>query len=873
WLVLGTAPFDKGNDPFADAPPGGLLSEAPDEGDLSYGMAWKLFESTEGGQLDLIGRGYEQEEYVSAYLHAYVFSSTERTMTLWVGSDDGIQVFVNGTEVHRNWVLRGWKPDQDRFRIRLGAGWNRLLVRVSNYSGGFGASARLLDAEGLRSRAARPDDYAPVRTPPFIDLVESRIGPSLVKNDAGALELTIVTDVRNLGTEPAAGAALHASSDDGGVDVTRTFTVQPGSSELVLPLEPIEVARTVASGSDLLMRLDWTGEAATRGLAAGMGPRDVLRVVIGDPPLRESLPVDSFTVARFLDDWSRGERFRPDLLDGEESFRDLLDAFVRGDDEAFRSGWVGLERQLEQGAEAIKRHRITFVGNSHIDMAWLWDRDETIEVVDMTYDQALKFVDEFPFFNYAQSQMQTYAWVESLFPEMMQRIDAAVEAGRWIPVGGMWVEPDCNLPSGESFVRQLLYGKGWIRDRYGIDIRVGWNPDSFGYSRTLPMIFKGAGIDYFITQKIGWNDTTEFPHRLFWWEAPDGSRVLSYFPFTYVDDARPEVLAERLIDQQDQQPGLEDMLNLYGVGDHGGGPTREMIQRYIAMSTLKTFPTVEHATPISFMERVEDKYQGRIPVWKDELYLEYHRGTFTTQAEIKRRNRRMESALESAEKFATVAEALVEDYRYPDEWLDGAWLRTLFNQFHDILPGSSIPDVYEDARADFDEAESFVESAGRGALEVLADRVTTNARKGVPVVVFNPLSWSRSEVVSVPLRQLRFEGESFEVTDSTGTAVPAQPSEDGLLFLALDVPGIGYRTFWVRRSSGPIDETDLAAEKNGDRFLLLNNKVRAEIDARTGDLRSVVLLPSGGEMLAPQGGNVLQLFGDEPDMWDAWNIG
>jgi alpha-mannosidase len=305
----------------------------------------------------------------------------------------------------------------------------------------------------------------------------------------------------------------------------------------------------------------------------------------------------------------------------------------------------------------------------------------------MTYDQALKFVDEFPFFNYAQSQMQTYAWVESLFPEMMQRIDAAVEAGRWIPVGGMWVEPDCNLPSGESFVRQLLYGKGWIRDRYGIDIRVGWNPDSFGYSRTLPMIFKGAGIDYFITQKIGWNDTTEFPHRLFWWEAPDGSRVLSYFPFTYVDDARPEVLAERLIDQQDQQPGLEDMLNLYGVGDHGGGPTREMIQRYIAMSTLKTFPTVEHATPISFMERVEDKYQGRIPVWKDELYLEYHRGTFTTQAEIKRRNRRMESALESAEKFATVAEALVEDYRYPDEWLDGAWLRTLFNQFHDSGSG------------------------------------------------------------------------------------------------------------------------------------------------------------------------------------------
>jgi alpha-mannosidase len=422
-------------------------------------------------------------------------------------------------------------------------------------------------------------------------------------------------------------------------------------------------------------------------------------------------------------------------------------------------------------------------------------------------------------------------------------------------------------------VRQLLYGKGWVLDRYGIDIRVGWNPDSFGYAWTLPMIFKGAGIDYFVTQKIGWNDTTEFPHRLFWWEAPDRSRVLGYFPFTYVDDAQPEKLAERLEHQEEQQPGLRDMLNLYGVGDHGGGPTREMIERYVAMSKLEAFPKVEHATPLEFMERVERQYTNQIPVWKDELYLEYHRGTFTTQGAVKRRNRGMESALESAEKLAAMADALVEDFRYPDRRLDGAWLRTLFNQFHDILPGSSIAEVFEDAHADYDEAEELVAAAMEKSFGALAGEIKTTGAKGKPVVVFNPLSWNRSEVVSVPVQDLGLEHEAFGVVDAEGATIPAQVAGDRLLFLAKDVPGIGYRTFWVRQAPKKGIETALCLESGEDRFVLDNDAVRAEIDTQSGDLRSVVLLPTGQEMLSPEGGNVLQLFGDIPDQWDAWNIG
>lgn len=871
WLALGTIPFDKDADPFDTPPPPGLLDAAPVAGDTFDEMTWQEAAATDNGHVSLLNRGWEREEIVTAYLLTYVHSNAEGLYTVSVGSDDGIQAFSNGTEVHRNWTRRGWDPDQDRFTVRLQIGWNRLLLRVANYYGGFGASAVILRAGTMSAGATPPSGFRPAEIAPYVVFGPTRLDPGLVADEAGKLAVSAVTTVRNLGTAVAEPVRLRVTADNATVGLSAECSLAPGPSDIPIRLDPEMAARSVAAGTDLRLHLEWGGKMGETRVDAG--PQDLLRIVSGDPPLREGLPVSSTDMARLLDNWSWGARFRPDLFADETDLRALLINYVYPDDEAFRAAWITASGRISRAAEAIKQQRITFVGNAHIDMAWLWNRAETIEVVDMTFDQALKFMDEFPFFNYAQSQMQAYAWTEELFPEMMQRLDAAVQAGRWIPVGGMWVEPDCNLPSGESFVRQLLYGKGWIRDRYGIDIRVGWNPDSFGYAWTLPMIFKGAGIDYFITQKIGWNDTTEFPHRLFWWQAPDGSRVLGYFPFTYTDDARPERMAERLAHQQEQQPGLVDMLNLYGVGDHGGGPTREMIERYVAMSELEGFPAVEHATPLSFMERAEKKYREQIPVWDDELYLEYHRGTFTSQAEMKLRNRRMESALEAAEKLAAMADALVDSYEYPDEHLDGAWLRTLFNQFHDILPGSSIPEVFEDARADYAEAEALVSVALHGALDSLEAQITTNEREGVPVVVFNPLSWARSEVVGVPLMDLRLYPESLKVVDAHGTVLPSQMSGDHLLFLAENVPGIGYRTFWVNKRPKSVAKTALRADRTEDRFVVKNEAVRAEIDARSGDLRSLIMLHSGWEMLGREGGNVLQLFGDVPSQWDAWNIG
>ncbi|MHC5025055.1 MAG: glycoside hydrolase family 38 N-terminal domain-containing protein, partial [Planctomycetota bacterium] len=403
WLVLGTVPFEKDVDPFDEPVPAELLAEGPDDGDVFEGMRWTASPATEDGLVDLIGRGLDPQEFCSAYLHAYVFSPETGSATVSVGSDDGIQVFVNGTEVHRNWTLRGFVPNQDEFPVRLGSGWNRLLLRVANYSGGFGASAAVLEADRLESVAARPADYVAVRTPPWLDLVDSRPEPRLVRDDGGGLALKILSELRNLGTDAAPDVVLRVTTTDGNVDSAATFVIPPGRSELALVLDPERVARSVATGAGLRLRLEHDGPVGTDEVAVDAGVRDFLGIVTGKPALRNRIPVGSESIARLLKSWRWGQRFRPDLFENEGGFRALLSAYLDEDDRSFGQQWGNLRHEMKRGAEAIRAQRITFVGNSHIDMAWLWDREETKEVVELTYDQALKFIDEFSFFNYAQS--------------------------------------------------------------------------------------------------------------------------------------------------------------------------------------------------------------------------------------------------------------------------------------------------------------------------------------------------------------------------------------------------------------------------------------------------------------------------------------
>ena len=219
-------------------------------------------------------------------------------------------------------------------------------------------------------------------------------------------------------------------------------------------------------------------------------------------------------------------------------------------------------------------------GNSHIDAAWLWPWTETVDVVKRTFGTALQLMYEYPHYTYTQSAAQYNEWMAEKYPDMNDQIKQRIKEGRWEMVGGMWVEPDLNMPDGESLVRQLLVGKRWYQKNYGVDVRIGWNPDSFGYTWQLPQIYKKSGVDYFVTQKMTWNDTNQLPFKLFWWESPDGSKVLTYFPHDYANDnLDPVRLAHDTVQARERAPGMTDMMDLYGIGDHGGGPTRAILDQ------------------------------------------------------------------------------------------------------------------------------------------------------------------------------------------------------------------------------------------------------------------------------------------------------
>ncbi|MCR4439735.1 MAG: alpha-mannosidase [bacterium] len=563
--------------------------------------------------------------------------------------------------------------------------------------------------------------------------------------------------------------------------------------------------------------------------------------------------------AALLDDLRFGEMYAPGSDFGQaELWTRPVEAFQAADAGGLRAALQEFRERSEPLRRAMKQDTIHVVGNAHIDMAWLWRWQETVQVCEQTFRQALEFMGKDSTFTYAQSQAQAYQWMECFHPEILAGIKEMVRRGQWLVVGGMWVEPDCNLPAGEALVRQILLGKQYLREKLGVDPRVGWTPDTFGYAWTLPQIYKKSGIDYFVTSKLWWNDTTPPEHQLFWWESPDGSRILTVVPLSYVEELGEERTLRTLLDFR-QATGVNHALVLYGVGDHGGGPTKEMLARFDHMAETRLYPTVVKSSAEAFFRATETKLD--LPIVRNELYLQTHRGTYTTQGAIKKRNRQMEVLLETAEKFASFA-----PLPYPEQELRRAWQGTLFNQFHDILPGSSIPEVYKDAHALYDSCQALAGSALQAALEALCAEIDTRG-KGMPVVVFNPLSWDRSDVAWVRLPGPLLE-QSYEVVDANGVLHAAQLHEDGLLFEVSGVPGVGYKVFWLR----PAARRFWPDAPQAVPWTVQNGAWEVKLNAETGDIASVVDRTSGREVLAGPG-NQLQFFEDQPAEYDAWNIG
>lgn len=584
-------------------------------------------------------------------------------------------------------------------------------------------------------------------------------------------------------------------------------------------------------------------------------------------PQRQERPVSQVyqQLASSKEFQNLSERFEKALMNFD------MESLQNGNFSKVESSLNKFYKSVKSISRFAKKYSIFIAGNSHIDLAWLWRWRETVEVAKETFSTIMDNMEEYPDIIYIQSQAQAYKWMEEYYPEVFERIKEKVEEGRWEVIGGMWAEPDCNLIDGESFIRQILYGKRYFKEKFGVDVKIGWNPDSFGYNWNMPQFFKKSGIDSFVTQKISWNDTNIFPYFLFWWEAPDGSKILSYFPPTgYVGRLYAERMANGL-KQFEKNTGKKDVFILYGLGNHGGGPNREMLNRARGYEKQSIFPKIKHSHFSQYLKKIKKTDLESLPVWKDELYLEYHRGTYTTQAETKKFNRKSEVLLSNAEKISSFAFLLGKDYGHKN--LKNAWEKVLMNQFHDILPGSSINPVYEDARESYLEAQNLAKKELFESLKHIAGKIdTSQGEKGIPLIVLNSLSWDRDGVIKVKL-PAEFQGEAKVLSDS-GEEIPSQvitsPEGTILCFIAKGVPALGCKTYKMQKGKG---ETYASSLKAGE-TTLENRFFRVTLHPQTGNIISIFDKLEKGEVLAPLGqGNQLQLMEDIPDQWDAWNIG
>jgi len=570
---------------------------------------------------------------------------------------------------------------------------------------------------------------------------------------------------------------------------------------------------------------------------------------------------------------TREEKDRLMVLLQDQASRLDVNALGKGDTLGFLASLNDMKTRLVPVRDFVKRYTLFFDANAHIDAAWLWRDLETKEVCHNTFNSVLNMMDARPDFTYTQSAAAYYDWMETLYPETFRRIQERIKEGRWEIVGGMWVEPDCNLPSGESWMRHLLYAKQYFRKKFGTTVKIGWNPDSFGYTWNMPEFYVNAGIDAFITQKIGWNERNVFPYRLFWWESPDGSRVLSYFPFDYVNTVDDPFQLVDWLRQFDANTGMTKMMILFGVGDHGGGPTNEMLDRIERLKSLDMFPAIEYGTTATYISWLKAQDLATLPVWKDELYLEYHQGTYTTQAKMKEWNRKSEVLLTNAEKFSSLASLFAAD-RYHGSDLEEAWRNVLFNQFHDILPGSGIRENYIDATEKYNASDAIGSFELQRALSVLSGEASAGRSHGLPVVVFNPLSWKRTDIVAFQLPDdPTLSGGLHRVFDANGKEIPAQIVEKDkyhreILFRAENVPSLGYKVYDIR---GP-ENVPLASDLIISEHAVENEFYRVTVDTGTGWISSIIDKRNGKELLTGNG-NELQLLEDKPKSWDAWNVG
>jgi alpha-mannosidase len=541
------------------------------------------------------------------------------------------------------------------------------------------------------------------------------------------------------------------------------------------------------------------------------------------------LLADIWTLRGLMDELPEGSSRRHEILRALEDMLDVLDPEgIPATAQAARDALAGV---LAKPASA-SAHRIVATGHAHIDSAWLWPLRETVRKCARTFTNVMDLMDEHPDFVFSCSSAQQYLWMKEHHPQVFARIREKVAAGQFVPVGGMWVESDTNMPGGEAMARQFIAGKRFFLDEFGVECEEAWMPDSFGYSGALPQIVAAAGSRWFVTQKISWNQINTMPHHTFWWEGIDGTRVFTHFPpvDTYISELSGKELAHAERNFSEKGRATTSLVP-FGWGDGGGGPTREMIQATHRTANLEGSPRVTMGTAREFFEDAQAEYP-QAPVWSGEMYLELHRGVFTSQLRTKQGNRRNEALLRQAELWAATAalrtRGRADAYVYPREALERAWQTVLLLQFHDILPGSSIAWVHREAEQRHAAVTETLEGIIGAALAALAE--------------------------------VAHDGSGPAECAGHDLVVNASP------FAREGVPALGAAPLAASHPAVTVTEGADGAT------VLDNGVIRAVVDAR-GLVTSLIAHADGREAIAPgQPANVLRLHRDLPNLWDAWDL-
>ena len=595
----------------------------------------------------------------------------------------------------------------------------------------------------------------------------------------------------------------------------------------------------------------WTGiGGSTVGDASKKLQMKACEIVQIDQPTRDfvALARVALGIADHIDENNPARHHLYTALDEAFKILDLRIPISNSFYDSIPSAYQILKEGISLSGSALNVD-ITAVGHAHIDVAWLWTLAQTRRKTERTFHNVMRLMDEFPDFHFAQSQPQLYEYIREDQPELFEEIKKHVAEKNWEPLGGMWVEADCNISGSESLARQFLLGRNYFSQHFGegVESPVLWLPDVFGYAWNLPQLIHEAGLEYFFTIKIGWSQYNRFPYDSFWWQGLDGTRVLTHFSTTkkvdslfaatYNSDASPNQTIGTWTNFQQKDygaPGITPpLLMSYGWGDGGGGPTREMLENIREMGDFPSTPKIEMGRVDDFFQKLEKGVGENLPIWNGELYLEYHRGTYTTQARNKRANRKSEFLLHDAEFLASYASQLDTDYQYPHEEFTKLWRLVCLNQFHDIIPGSSIKAVYEESLEQYEDVRQI-------AVEIRNKALTATANfLGADALLVNPTSFSRNEPIEIN-GALKSSGvlPPYSVTKLDNLEFPSQSS------------------------------ATIICKK--DR--LENDFLRVELDA-AGDIISIYDKIANREILSDDEiGNQFQAFEDIPLNWDAWDI-